>query len=78
MASFVDRLVDKQINLLTNDGRVFSGVLKSFDQRMNIIVGDCVENVYIGEGQEMEEEPLGVYFVRGDNIAMIGQVEANL
>ena len=31
MASFVDRLVDKQINLLTNDGRVFSGILKSFD-----------------------------------------------
>ena len=45
---------------------------------MNIIVGDCIENVFMGEGQDMEEEELGVYFVRGDNIAMIGQVEAGL
>ena len=63
---------------MTNDGRIFTGILKSFDQRMNIIVGDCVENVYVGEGEPMEEEDLGVYFVRGDNIAMIGQVEAGL
>ena len=45
---------------------------------MNIIVGDCVENVYMGEEQAMQEEELGVYFVRGDNIAMIGQLEASL
>ena len=45
---------------------------------MNIIVGDCVENVYLGEGQLMQEEDLGVYFVRGDNIAMIGQLQPDL
>ena len=50
MASFVDKLVDKPVKLMTNDGRIFTGILKSFDQRMNIIVGDCIENVYIGEG----------------------------
>ena len=85
MAQLVDRLVDKPVMLLTNDGRTFRGTLKSFDQRVNLILSDCVEHVYPvadpaqGSGnQEMQEEELGVYFVRGDNIAMVGQVEPEL
>ena len=49
---------------------MFAGVLKSFDQKMNIILSDCVEQVY--QGGQMTEEDLGVYFVRGDNIGVIG------
>ena len=82
MAQLADRLVDKPVMLMTNDGRTFKGTLKSLDQRVNLILSDCVEHVYpvAEEGgtdstTEMQEEPLGVYFVRGDNIAMIGQIE---
>lgn len=78
MAQLVDRLVDKAVMLMTNDGRTFRGVLKSFDQRVNLILSDCVEHVYSGVGQPMREEEMGVYFVRGDNIAMVGQVEPEL
>ena len=47
---------------------------------MNLILSDCVEHVYpvsgdASQSDEMQEEPLGVYFVRGDNIAMIAQIE---
>jgi small nuclear ribonucleoprotein (snRNP)-like protein len=31
MAYQVDRLVDKFVMLMTNDGRIFKGLLKSFD-----------------------------------------------
>jgi len=77
MAQLVDRLVDKPVMLLTNDGRTFRGILKSFDQRVNLILADCVEHVYPVEtgpdsSQMMQEEDMGVYFVRGDNIAMLG------
>lgn len=43
MSSFVDKLVDREVLLLSIDGRTFKGVLKSFDQRMNTILGNCVE-----------------------------------
>jgi len=75
MAGLVDKLIESQVNILTNDGRIFTGILKSFDQRMNIILGECSEQVYTAEGQAMHEEPVGVYFVRGDNIALVGQVD---
>ena len=64
--------------LMTNDGRTFRGTLKSFDQRVNLILSDCVEHVYTNGNEEMQEEEMGVYFVRGDNIAMVGQVEPEL
>ena len=31
MAQLIDRLVEKQVMLLTNDGRTFEGMLKSLD-----------------------------------------------
>ena len=43
MAQFVDRLAEKKVNLLTNDGRMFVGTLKSIDQKMNLILADCIE-----------------------------------
>ena len=53
MAQLVDRLVDKPVMLMTNDGRTFRGTLKSFDQRVNLILSDCVEHVYTDASQEL-------------------------
>lgn len=46
MATFVEKLVDKTVNVITNEGRNFIGNLRSFDQKMNIILSNCVERVY--------------------------------
>ena len=78
MSGFVDTLLDSEVLLLSIDGRTFKGTLKSFDQRMNTILGNCVEHVYIKEGEPMQEEPLGVYMVRGDNIALISPIDKDL
>jgi small nuclear ribonucleoprotein (snRNP)-like protein len=31
MATYLEKLVDKLVNIITNDGRNFIGTLKSFD-----------------------------------------------
>jgi U6 snRNA-associated Sm-like protein LSm8 len=43
------------------------GELKGFDQTTNIILSDSVERVFSAD-EGVEEVPLGVYIVRGDNI----------
>jgi hypothetical protein len=45
---------------------------------MNVILAECIEQVFLGKNQPMNEEEMGVYFIRGDNIAMIGQIDPDL
>eukprot|EP00116_Pleurobrachia_bachei_P016951 sb/3477213/ len=44
-----------------------SGTLKGFDQTVNLILDDAHERVFSGN-QGVEEVPLGLYLVRGDNV----------
>ncbi|TNV75113.1 hypothetical protein FGO68_gene4946 [Halteria grandinella] len=74
MASFVETLIDKPVNVITNDGRNFTGHLVSFDQKTNLILQGCIERVWIAN-QAVKAEEMGVYFIRGDNIAVIGEIE---
>jgi small nuclear ribonucleoprotein (snRNP)-like protein len=38
MAGLIEKLVDKLVNVISNDGRNFIGVLTSIDQKTNIIL----------------------------------------
>lgn len=78
MASYVEKLIDKPVNVITNDGRNFIGTLCSFDQKTNIILQDCVERVYISAAKEVAADPLGVYFIRGDNVSVIGEIDPQI
>jgi len=40
---------------LTNQGRVYAGYLKSFDQRMNLILSTCEEHIYTNDLVPMEK-----------------------
>ena len=77
MAAQVEKLIDKTVNVISNDGRNFIGTLRSFDQKTNIILSECQERVYLS-GKEVQVEPLGVYFIRGDNVAIIAEIETAL
>ncbi|KAJ1918176.1 U4/U6-U5 snRNP complex subunit lsm8 [Tieghemiomyces parasiticus] len=59
---------------VTNDGRVLVGLLKGFDQMINLVVSECVERVY-AEDEGVEMVDLGLYFIRGDNVAVVGLVD---
>jgi U6 snRNA-associated Sm-like protein LSm8 len=77
MATYVEKLVGKTVNVITNEGRNFIGNLTCFDQKMNIILTECEERIY-SQTKEVEVESFGSYFIRGDNIAIIGEIDPTL
>jgi len=70
----LESFVDKIVSVITNDGRHVVGTLRGFDQCVNVIIEDSHERVYSAT-QGVEQVPLGLYIIRGDNLAVIGQVD---
>mmetsp|Transcript_2786 Transcript_2786/g.17336 ORF Transcript_2786/g.17336 Transcript_2786/m.17336 type:complete len:101 (+) Transcript_2786:112-414(+) len=67
-------LVGERVCVLANDGRTLVGRLRGCDQATNVVLEECVERVFSMEnGVEIIE--LGCYVVRGDNIAVVGQLD---
>jgi U6 snRNA-associated Sm-like protein LSm8 len=46
------------------------GTLAGFDQTGNCILSDSIERVFSLD-EPMEEQPLGLYIIRGDNVSVI-------
>ncbi len=53
------------------------GSFTGFDQHTNIILANTRERIF-SRDSAMEEVPLGLYVMRGDNIAVIGEVDERL
>ena len=77
MATFVEKLMGKTVNVITNEGRNFVGNLSCFDQKMNIILSECQERVFSAQAP-VQVEAMGCYFIRGDNIVIVGEIEEGL
>ncbi|GAA6027191.1 hypothetical protein JCM8097_002470 [Rhodosporidiobolus ruineniae] len=77
LMSALTAYVDKQVLVITQDGRTIVGELKGFDQTTNVILSGSVERVFSAD-EPVEEVPLGVYIVRGDNITLIGEVDTEI
>ncbi|TDH69890.1 hypothetical protein CCR75_006244 [Bremia lactucae] len=54
---------------------LMQGVLKGYDQCINVILDDSFERVFSLK-EPVEAVELGLYIVRGDNICVIGEVSA--
>ena len=63
-------MVDARVSVITNDGRHIVGVLRGFDQVVNVILEDCHERVY-STTSGVEHAPLGLYMIRGDNMCVL-------
>lgn len=72
-ASLAEHL-DSSILMVLRDGRNLVGTLRSFDQYMNLIVEDTIERVLFKD--KYCDIPLGVFIVRGDNIVLLGELDA--
>jgi U6 snRNA-associated Sm-like protein LSm8 len=70
-------LVNKHVSVITNDGRNIVGTLKGLDQKLNIILEECHERVFSAEAG-VEQVTLGLYIVRGDNIAIVGELDEEM
>ncbi|KAI0918830.1 hypothetical protein AcW1_009461 [Taiwanofungus camphoratus] len=69
--------VDHRVLLVLQDGRAIVGVMAGYDQKSNVVLSDSKERVYsMDEG--VEEIPLGLYLVKGDQIVLIGELDEAL
>ncbi|KAL9188922.1 hypothetical protein ACHAXT_011412 [Thalassiosira profunda] len=74
MASTLSEWKSKPVTVLTCDGRLITGILAGYDQLQNLILKRCVEKVYSLDSP-VEEVELGLFVVRGDNVAVIAECE---
>ncbi|GAV02977.1 hypothetical protein RvY_13472 [Ramazzottius varieornatus] len=71
--STLDAFYGKKVLIITNDGRTLVGSFQGYDQTINVVLTDSSERVYSSH-QGIQTVPLGAYMVRGDNIAIVGEV----
>ncbi|KAF6201494.1 hypothetical protein GE061_003888 [Apolygus lucorum] len=77
MASGLESYVNHTVSIVTSDGRNFVGTLKGFDQTINLILDDSHERVYSAT-QGVEQVVLGLHIIRGDNVALVGEMDEAL
>lgn len=65
---------DQTVNIITSDGKVLVGTLKGIDNGTNVILHDSHERVFSLD-QGVEKHHLGLCVIRGENVAVIGQVD---
>lgn len=77
MSIYVDNLIGQQVQVISIEGRVFIGVLVSFDNSMNILIKNCLEKIF-SEKEGVKIEKMGLYMLRGDNVAIISELDESL
>ena len=77
MAAALESYADKKIAVITGDGRVITGRLKAHDQVINLVLVNTIERVY-SHNVGVEEVALGLYVIRGDNVALIGEIDVDV
>lgn len=61
------------VTLSLRDGRTLFGVLRSFDQFGNLVLQDTLERIYLDTCYGETER--GVWIVRGENVALMGELD---
>ncbi|KRX95783.1 N-alpha-acetyltransferase 38, NatC auxiliary subunit, partial [Trichinella pseudospiralis] len=77
MAAALEPFLDKLVSIITGDGRHIVGIMKGFDQTINLVLEDSHERVY-SMNHGVEQVPLGLYVIRGENIAVVGEIDEDL
>lgn len=77
MASGLESFVNHTVSIITSDGRNFIGTLKGFDQTINLILDESHERVY-SSTSGIAQVVLGLHIIRGDNVAIVGQIDESV
>ena len=72
-ATALATLVDKPVILILRDSRIIAGDFRSYDQFANVVLEGARER-HVAGGQ-YADIPLGTMIIRGENIAMFGEVD---
>lgn len=74
MSDILNKYLKQIVSIITNDGRHYIGVLLGYDNNTNVIINQSHERIYSTE-QSVQQIPLGLYIIRGDNVSVIGLVD---
>ncbi|KZV98106.1 LSM-domain-containing protein [Exidia glandulosa HHB12029] len=66
--------VDQRVFLVLTDGRSIVGTLRGYDQKSNVVLSESVERIYSADAG-VDEAQLGLYLVKGDTIALLGELD---
>jgi small nuclear ribonucleoprotein len=66
--ALLEKSIDKRISLLLKDNRVLEGVLKGYDEYMNLVLEETEERT------QDQERRLGTVILRGNNVVSITAV----
>jgi small nuclear ribonucleoprotein G len=64
------RYMDKKLAIKLNANRRVSGILRGFDQFMNLVLEDTIEEV-----SSTERNELGMVVIRGNSVILIEPLE---
>ncbi|XP_036267450.1 U6 snRNA-associated Sm-like protein LSm1 [Pipistrellus kuhlii] len=65
--------IDKKHLVLLRDGRTLIGFLRSIDQFANLMLHQTVEHIHVGK--KHGDIPRGIFVVRGENVALLGETD---
>lgn len=70
----------EKICIITVDSRTLVGTLLSCDQMTNLVLSDTMERIVrpSDDPEDSQEVQHGLYLIRGDNVALCGQVDEEL
>lgn len=77
MASSLESFVDREVSIITTDGRHYVGVLKGFDQAVNLVLGDCKQLVWNGSSPKEEIDSQNLV-IRGDTVMLVGLKDSSV
>ncbi|CAL1274442.1 unnamed protein product [Larinioides sclopetarius] len=64
--------IDKKLYVWLRDGHMFVGRLRSVDQFANLVMYEAFERIH--NGGEFGDLPQGVLMIRGENVALLGEM----
>jgi len=74
MSSNLSTFVEKLVTIITTDGRLLVGYLRGYDQTTNLVLSAAQERT-ISPDEPCTTEDLGLYILRGDNVALVGETD---
>ncbi|XP_032806805.1 U6 snRNA-associated Sm-like protein LSm1 [Petromyzon marinus] len=67
--------IDKKHLVLLRDGRTLIGFLRSIDQFANLVLHQTIERIHVGK--RYGDIPRGIFVVRGENVVLLGEIDAD-
>jgi U6 snRNA-associated Sm-like protein LSm8 len=76
-AQLIDPFVNQLVIVSTHDGKILVGKLIGCDPQCNLVLAHCKERIFQSD-QGAETHEHGLYLVRGDNVATLGDVDEEI